>query len=287
MITKSILAKEDQEIETKKEPVILFTVASKNYMSQAIPFINSLRKFHDFPIILYTDETDPEKLPKVKNLIIADLVPYLEDQQFYYRQKPILAEPLLDKYDLVIGADADQLVLGDLNAILESKDFDAGVVINWNRFDEKYFPAVEISRLGIPPVGYYNCGLVALRSKAFCHNWLVNCYTQEFNYMQYREQDVLNILCHFGNWNVRAFDMPDGPDSPVSWYGIVGKGEWVRAVVEDNKVMVKKGLGPTPFPPTDVQIRVIHWGGGNAGGKCNWDTICSDEMMKRIHELTK
>lgn len=274
-----------------KRPACFFTVATISHLQYAIPFFKSLTKFHspkDIDMLLYTDETRPEELGKLpEGIKIVDLKPYLADELFFYRQKPTLMEPLLDEYELVVGFDSDQLVVGDLTPLLESQDFDAGVVINWNRHDEKFFPVVEIGRLGIPPVAYYNCGLVALRSKAFCHNWLVNCYTNEFNFMQYKEQDVLNILCHFGNWNVRCFDMPDGPESPVSWYGIVGKGEWVRAVVENNKVMVKKGLGPTPFPPTDVQIRVLHWGGGNSGGKCNWASICSEPLMERIHELTK
>lgn len=279
------------EENSNKKSAVFFTVATVSHLQYAIPFFKSLTKFHspkEVDMILYTDEARPEELQKLpEGIKIVDLKPYLQDELFFYRQKPILMEPLLDRYELVIGFDSDQLVLGDLNPILESKDFDAGVVINYNRFDEKYFPLVEIGRIGIPPVKYYNCGLVALRSKAFCHQWLVNCYNEEFNFMQYREQDVLNILCHFGNFNIRCFDMPDGPGNPVSWWGILGKGEWNRAIVEDNKVMVKKGEGPTPFPPTNVQIRVIHWGSGNASGKCNWASICSEAMMERIYELTK
>ncbi len=285
-----ILEKSKEESSNKK-PVAFFTVCDEKNFQYAVPFFNSLTKFHspkEIDMFIYTTEARPSELQRLpEGIKVVDLKPYLDDQMFYYRQKPILMEPLLDEYELVVGFDSDQIVLGDLNAIIESKDYDAGVVVNWNRHDEKFYPVVEIGRLGIAPINYYNCGLVALRSKAFCHNWLVNCYTPEFDYMQYKEQDVLNILTHFGNWNVRCFDMPNGPEDKVSWYGILTKGELIRAEVENDKVMIKKGFGNTPFPPTDVQLRVIHWGGGNAVNKCNWGSLCSEALMERINELTK
>lgn len=280
-----------KEENKKKKPVCFFTAASKSHLQYAIPFLKSLTKFHnpkEVDIMLFTDETDPGALRALpEGIQLRDLTPYLADPMFWYRQKPVLMEPLLDEYELVVGFDSDQIVLGDLNALIESKDYDVGVVVNWNRHDEKFYPIVEMMRIGIQPIQYYNCGLVALRSKKFAHIWLVNCFSGEYNYMQYKEQDVLNIMAHFGNWNVRCFDMPNGPDSPVSWYGILSKGELVRAEVENGKVMVKKGLGDQPFPPADVQLRIIHWGGGNGEGKCQWAQLCSPALMERIGEVTK
>ena len=280
-----------QEADIVKKPVAFFTACDDANFQYAIPFYKSLTKFHspkDIDMFIYTTEKRPEQLQRLpEGIKVIDITPFLEDPMFWYRQKPTLMEPLLDYYDLVIGFDADQLIVGDLNPLLEAQDFDAGVVINWNRHDEKFFPIVELGRLGIPPIGFYNCGLVALRSKKFAHIWKVNCFNPEFNYMQYKEQDLLTIMAHFGNWNVRCFDLPDGPDSPVSWYGIVGKGEWCRAVVEDGKVMVKKGFGSTPFPPSDTQIRVLHMGGGTGTKKDNWSALCSKELMERIEELIK
>lgn len=276
---------------TTRKKVCFFTATSKSHIKYAIPFFKSLTKFHspkDIDMILFTDETDKTVLGDLpKGLLIKDLTPYLQDQMFWFRQKPILMENLLNEYELVVGFDTDQLVVGDLNAIIEAEDYDVGVVVNWNRHDEKFYPVVEMMRIGIQPVAYYNCGLVASRSKAFVHTWLVDCFSQEFNFMQYKEQDVLNVLTHFGNWNVRCFDMPNGPDDPVSWYGILGKGEWVRAKMDGDKVMVYKGEGDTPFPPKDVQVRVLHMGGGHGAPKDNWAAICSESLMERINELIK
>jgi hypothetical protein len=279
------------EADIVKKPVCFFTVATVSHLQYAIPFFKSLTKFHspkDIDMILYTDETRPEELQKLpEGIKIVSLTPFLEDEMFFYRQKPILMEPLLDQYDLVVGFDADQLVLGDLNAILEANDYDVGTVINYNRFDEKYFPLVEIGRIGIPPIGYYNCGTVAIRSKKFCHEWVINCFSQEFNYCQYKEQDILNIMTHFGNFNVRCFDMANGPEVKLNWFGIISKGELPRAEIKDDTVMVPKGFGSTPYPPADVQLRIVHMGGGAGSKKDNWSTFFSSEVMEHINKLIR
>lgn len=275
------------ELGIPKKPVVVFTTADKNNLQYAIPFIKSLRKFHDWPLILYTNETDPAKLPKAKNLTIVDVTPYLEDKQFFYRQKPILGEPLLDEYELVLGMDCDQLVLGDLSYILETKDYDVGVVLNANRIDFKYYGWVEMMRIGIQPIEYFNCGMVAMRSKKFVHNWLVNCITPQFDRMQYKEQDILNIMCYFGNWNVRCFDHHDGVKNYNAWHGLIGKSEWSRAFVKDGKIIVPKGEGDTPYPPADMEIKVAHLGGGKDAKKDNWGAYFSPEAMKRIEEILK
>lgn len=266
----------------QKKPVAIYCIADKNNLSYAKTMIKSLRYFHkDWPVILITDETEKDNIPE--KVIVKDLKPYLADQAFFYRATPILAESLLDEYELVIKIDADSLILGDLSILLETKDFDVATVINWNRFDEKYYPLV--SGWGIFPAEYFNCGFVAIRSKQFAHDWRMVCYTPQFDRLQFREQDLLNALCYFGNYNVRNLDLGDKRLDLNSWWGIIGKGEWNRSIVRDGKIIVPKGLGDTPFPPTDMEIKVAHLGGGNGASKDNWGAFFSDAAMKRIQEI--
>lgn len=175
------------ETNIDKKMACFFTAASKEHFKYALTFWKSMVKFHDpkeIDMLFFTDMTDKTELDKLpKGIQIVDLAPYLADQMFWYRQKPILSEPLLDFYELVVGFDSDQIVLDRLDDVLNIKTYDVGTVINWNRFDEKYYPVVEIMRLGIQPIQYYNCGMIALRSKKFAHNWLVACYQNEFNFM--------------------------------------------------------------------------------------------------------
>lgn len=266
----------------KKKPLAVFCIADKNNIKYANTMIKSLRHFHkNWPVILVTNETDKTKLPE--NVILKDLGPYMVDQAFFYRATPIIAEDLLNEYELVIKIDADSLILGDLSLILETKDFDVATVINWNRFDEKFYPLVQ--GWGIFPAEYFNCGFVAMRNRQFVHDWRMLCYTEQFNRLQYREQDLLNALCYFGNYNVRCLDIGDKRLTLNAWYGIIGKGEWHRAIVREGKIIVPKGLGDTPFPPTDMEIKVAHMGGGNGVPKDNWANFFSAEAMKRIQEI--
>lgn len=273
-----------------KKPIVVYTIADRNNFTYALKMIKSLRYFHDWPVILYTNETDPEKLKLLpKNVTCEDLNRYLTDPAFFYRATPILSEPLLDQYECVLKIDADSIIVGDLSYVLETKDYDVGTVINWNRFDVQFFPMVELLRIGIAPVEYFNCGFVALRSKKFAHHWMVTCFREQFDRLQYKEQDLLNILCYFGNYNVRCFDHPDvlAKKKNIAWWGLIAKGELTRAIVKDKKVTVPKGLGETPFPPEDEEIKVLHMAGGAGTNKDSWGLICSEDLMKWIQEVTK
>lgn len=279
---------------TKKKACFITACDSRQFPS-TVSFWNSMTKFHDpkdIDMILYTDMKDEAELTKLpEGIRIVDLTPYLQDPQFFYRQKPILMEPLLEQYDLVVGFDSDQIVTGDLSYIIETKDYDVATVINWNRYDPQFFGFVELQRIAIMPAEYFNCGLVALRSKQFAHNWLVNCYTAQFDRMQYKEQDILNIMCYYGNWNVRCLDHPDiekdGTVHNQAFWGIIGKGEWNKATVTNGVVSVSKGSGDMPFPPADEEIKLLHIGGGKDSKKDNWGAICSPALLERINELIK
>lgn len=270
-----------KELKNKK-PVAVFCIATKNHMSYAKTMIKSLRHFHkDWPVILVTDETDSKNLPE--NVIIKDIKPYLADRMFFYRATPIIGESLLNEYELVIKIDSDSLILGDLSSLVETKDYDVATVINWNRFDERFYPVVQ--GWGIFPTEYFNAGFVAMRSRKFAHDWRMLCYTPQFDRLQYKEQDLLNALCYFGNYNVRCLDLPNKEVEVNSFWGIIGKGEWNRAIVKDDMIIVPKGLGNTPFPPTDMEIKVAHLGGGSEARKDNWAAFFSPEAMTRIGEI--
>lgn len=275
-----------------KKSVLIFSTADQNNFPYAVKMFNSLTKFHsprDIDMVLYTNETRPEELARLpKGIKIEDISPYLaDDAMFWYRQKPILAEKYMDEYDLVLGLDCDQIICGKLDYIFETRGYDCGVVINWNRADPQIYGLVDIARIGIAPVEYYNCGLVAMRSKKFVHHWRVLCFAPEFNYMQYKEQDILNILCHFGNYNIRCFDIPDGVAKYAAWHGLIDKGELTRAQLSQNgDIIVPKGEGTTPFPPDHMIIKVIHFAGGQGGGdKFNYKTMVNEEVGKRLDQL--
>lgn len=251
------------------KPVLFITIADEKNIKDAKNLERSFKKFHkDIDFIILSGE---------------DLKTYLEnDKMFYYRATPILGEKYLKEYDLVVKIDSDSLVLGDLSYIWETKDYDIGTVINWNRYDPQRYGFVQFQ--GVLPVEYMNCGLVAMRNATFVHDWKMLCFTPQFDRAQYKEQDMLNAMIYYGNWNVRCFDHQDRIGGNNAWWGMIGKLEWSRAELREDKIIVPKGLGNTPFPPQDTELKIVHMAGGSP--KEQWGKFFSTDVMKRINYLT-
>lgn len=253
-----------------KKPILFFTIADQNNLKYAQALVNSFRKFHkDIPFEIVQGEVLEGHLKA--------------DPLFFYRATPILTEQYLQEYELVVKMDADSIVCGDLSYIWKTKDYDTGTVLNWNRVDPLTYGVVQ--GWGILPVEYMNCGLVAMRNEKFVKEWKNLCFTEQFNRLQYKEQDLLNILVYYGNWNIRCFDHMDPIGNNNAWWGLIAKGELGRAEIKDELIYVPKGLGTTPFPPRDVEIRVIHAGGGNIPNKMNYKTWVNEQVGKRLDYL--
>lgn len=259
----------------KKKPAVMFTCYDEKNAPHAEMFKKSLRKFHsEEELPLY--EVQGEELQALLK----------QDPHFFYRQKPVIAERLIKEYECVIGMDCDQLVLGDLSYIWKTTDYDVATVMNFNRADAEVYPLV--GGWGILPIEYFNCGLVVMRSEKFVKDWKGLCFSPQFERMQYREQDLLNAICYFGNYNVRCLDHGDGLADMNAWWGMVSKGEWTRAILKNKKIIVPKGEGDTPFPVRDMELKVLHWGGGTGSvEKMNYRTRFNDEIVEFIDGLVK
>lgn len=253
-----------------KKPVLFFTLADDNNIKYAKTLERTFKKFHsDIPFHIVQGE---------------ELAAYTKDDpMFFYRATPILGEEFLRDYDLVVKLDADQLVLGDLSYIWETKDYDVGTVINWNRVDPQNYGLVQ--GWGIQPTEYMNCGLVAMRNIKFVHDWKILCFSPQFDRMTYKEQDLLNTMIYFGNWNVRCFDHGDGPAKLHAWWGLIAKGELKKAIVKGDKIIVP--AAPDNFPKVDTELKVVHLAGGAGSKKDNWGLYFTEEVMVHINELIK
>ena len=178
--------------------IIAFTIADKNNEKYAQMLVNSFKKFHpDIKIKVYGDDFIQKQLKF--------------DNSFFYKATPLIASKLLKEYDLVIKLDADQIITGDLSALFAG-DYDLGVVYNGNPTDVKVYGNISIQ--GVDVREYFNCGLVAMTNKKLVNHWLNLCNSKYFNRFQYREQDLMNVIAHFGEYSIKCFD-----DSG-SWYGL-------------------------------------------------------------------
>lgn len=189
-----------------------------------------------------------------------DLPP--NDPAIFYRSAPYFAKKLFDTgYDALVKLDSDQIITGNLSHLWDI-DADVGTVLN--------DPSFPIQLWDIIP--YFNNGLVILKNKDFVEHWLRLCYSPHFNTYQYREQDLLNILCSdYLNYKVWCLDLTD------KIYGEVGKPFWPKARMEGDKIMIE-----------NKQVMVIHFGGGwDAADKMNYKIRFQEPVIRYLDTLLK
>lgn len=252
--------------------IAIATRADKNNMKYFTMFKNSLRKFHsdkEIDLLLWDD-------PKIATY---------NDPIWFYRANPTIASEILDKYELIILMDCDQLILGPLDHILKG-EYDIGTVLNINRVDPPVYGIVSFQ--GLQPNEYVNNGLVAIRNnengKRFVKEWLRLCRSKYFHRLQYREQDILNVLVHYGNYNVVCFDDYNVVDGIYTWNGLVAKGETMRSYMRGKDIVIPPG-DEDRYPDREIILKVMHWGGGNQGNKMNYRLAFPEPVIHYINWL--
>lgn len=242
-----------------KKPLVAFTVADSNNEKYLKMFKNSLRKFHS-----------EEELP----LIVVDQawLNRINDPMKFYRMTPLIARDLIKDYEVVLKFDCDQIVCGKLNHLWENTSYDLGCVLNGNPKEPPY------SVWDIHPAMYMNCGLVAMASSEFVHHWWSLCSSPHFNSYQFKEQDLMNIIYHYGNYDVTCFDASN------NWNGLVSKGWWQFVEKRGEDLILPKGDRMWPVDG-DKTIKVIHWAGGQEPNKMNYQIHFSPEVSKYLDYL--
>lgn len=246
--------------------IIAFTIADENNRRHADKLINSFHKFHpNIEVKIYGDKEVGEKIN-------------------YYRTTAMFAKDLIEDYDLVLKLDADMIVTGRLDYLFEEK-YDIGTVLNFNRVDPPVYGNVTV--FDIPPQMYVNAGLVAMTSKKFIDHWWFLCKSYHFQNLQYKEQDLLNILVHYGDYLVECFDFPNEVKKYNAWHGLIAKGEYNKMVLRDGKLILPKNKDK--YPEVDKEIKVLHSAGGGNEPKIGdaYRTLFNEEVIKYIDGLIK
>ena len=92
-----------------------------------------------------------------------------------------------------------------------------------------------------------------------------------------REQDLLNILCYYGNYKVKVLD--EGPN----WYGLAAKADWSTAFLRGTDIVIPK----SDTVEKEKILKVIHFAGGEMGTKMNYEAYFSQEVSDYINSLCK
>lgn len=243
-----------------KKPLVAFTVADQANEKYLKMFTTSLRKFHT-----------EEELP----LVVVDQtwLNKINDPMKFYRMTPMIARDLISEYDVVIKADCDQIVCGKLNHLWENTSYDVGYVLNGNPKEPPY------SVWDIHPAQYPNCGLVAMTSPEFIYHWWNLCIGPHFNNYQFREQDLLAILIHYGDYDTHCFDASN------NWHGLVAKQWYQFTKLVNGEIILPKDDRQWPMDGSKT-IKVIHFAGG-AGDpmKGKYQLMFPEEVTKHIDWL--
>jgi hypothetical protein len=186
----------------------------------------------------------------------------------------VASELFYKGYDCVVKIDADSIITGDLSASWKEPDIDMSCVFNSN---PKEFATYPISVWDISPLEYLNCGYVVMRNHEMVEHWKKLCFTYHFDNYQMREQDLLNIICHYGDYKVEILDAGD------SFWGLASKGYWQYIDVLKDKLI----LNPTEdnYPTVSKWIKILHWAGGNAPSKMNYRIKFKPKVIKFIDKL--
>jgi len=247
-------------MKNTKQPRIAYTIADNNNLQYANMLENSLRKFHS-----------EKELPFI--VIGEDKIKATRDPKFFYRATPIIANDLLKEYETVIKLDSDMIITGDISHVWEG-DFDVATVQNGNPMESKAYP---VGVWDITPGEYFNCGFVVMKSEKFVDHWAKLCFTRRFDNYQMREQDLLNIMCFYGDYKVRPLDIGE------KWHGLVLKGYEPKVILKDDKLILPKG---DEWPrDTDKEIVCWHVAGGNVPNKMNYRIRFNKEVAERIKWL--
>lgn len=195
---------------------VFFTIVSdKYYNGVGTPkMINSFKYFHPEIDLVVFRQNIIDKVFKEKGIN-------------FYKAKPTFAKLLTDKYQLVVNIDADHVVLGRLNKILEG-NFDVCGPTNLNDYQNMTVEDVTKEQ-------YIQGGMIGSTNKRF---WDIY---EEANKdaMKYRcrENDILNIIW-YNNPEVMAMKKVI-LDQDKDYYGCKSLNREGEFYMENDKVMCR------------------------------------------------
>jgi len=227
--------------------VAFFTVVSDSYYYPVgtPKFINSFLRFHpDIDLFVFRDDA------------INDV--FNKHNLNFYNARPTFAKLLTDKYDLVVGIDADTVILDRLEAVLKN-DYEVGVATNFNDYENR---TVE----NVTEKEYVQAGLVASRNPKFWDIWeRENSKAEKY---VCKENDILSLIWkndpEIQKMKKKLFD------EKKDYYGCKSLNREGEFYLEGKKVMCRK-----------EQVFAYHWAKGGDFPKLQYERLGFDAEVIR------
>lgn len=188
---------------------------------------------------------------------------------------PAISIQLIDEYDMVVHFDADSIITGKLNELLDEDNLNYDIIGVRNNNDLK--------KAGKDPAifetysweKYLNCGLVAVTNKKFLEKWLE--YNLSFgNRMPFQEQSVLNRMIHEENWKYKILDTIDSNvyyGTSNAWGNTTHWDSWKDIqIINDELILHNK------------KVKVLHHAGGSVKYKLQ-PTMFNEDTLNYFNKI--
>jgi hypothetical protein len=200
----------------KKEPCVFFTIVDDRYYHPVGTeiLINSFKKFHpDIDFVVFRQD-------------MIDKV-FSEKHINFYNAKPTFAKLLVPHYERIVNIDADSIILGKLDEIIEG-DYDVGCPTNYNDYE-------NMSLEDITEKQFVQAGLVASSNPKFWDIWeLANKEAMKY---PAQENSILNLLWYHdpivSKMKLKIFDQDK------DYYGCKSLNREKEFYIKDGKVMCR------------------------------------------------
>lgn len=207
--------------------VVFYTIISSSHWAgcRTDEFIKSFKHFHpDVKLVIFgQDEID---LEFAKNQALN-----------FYNCKAHFAKLLYNDYKLVVNIDADHLILGTLDSILEA-DYDVACPANYNIMANAKIESNKPNHGDlVTEIGFFQGGLIASTSKRFWDEYNEASLAHSHKYLHY-ENDILNILLYIVPYKVKYLDGAGLYTSPLfhSYYGCASLGQERKFNLVNNQI---------------------------------------------------
>lgn len=241
-----------------------FTILQGNY-SPCIEhelFVKSFKHFHpDIPLFVLGD---------VEISKLMEETPGLD----FYKLKATAARLFYNDYDLVVNIDADHFIFSRLDEILEG-DYDVAAPSNYNNY-ENVSLSINSYRNNVynivPELKYIQAGLIASTSKEFWKTY-EKASLLHANDMTCRDNDVLNLVLQFGNFNFKLLDGGWALDDPnrKAFYGCSSLSIEKECVLIDNSPHIR-----------NIPLKCYHVARG--GSKPKFTQLFNPEITNWLYE---
>lgn len=216
-------------------------------------FVNSFKRYHpDIDLVVFRQD-------------MIDQV-FEEKGINFYMAKPTFAKLLTPHYDRVINIDADTVILGRLDEVLDT-EWDVGAVWNYNDYENASLEDIDEKM-------YVQAGMVGSTKKEFWDIWeQANKDAMSF---KRQENDILNLVWYL-NTEVKKMNRLIW-DKDKNYLGCKSLGREGEFTIEGNKRVMCRG----------EQVKAYHHAkGAGAMPKLQFDKMgFSEEVAFFMNEIS-